>query len=116
MLFSWCSDSVTIVRPASKEQRGTTVPDWAHAQQHVVGGCSVQTPTTSMSLDARSQTVLAGALYAPPGTDVRAGDRIDWTDAGGNAHSFAVVGEPMLWASPTGRVSHVRADLAEWRG
>ena len=116
MLHSFCHDSVTVVRPGSKQARGTTVADWSVAQSHAIAGCSVQTPNTSMDLDGRRQTSLAGTLYAPPSVDVRAGDRIDWTDASGNAHRFLVDGEPMPWVSPTGRVSHVQADLVEWRG
>lgn len=118
MLPSWCDDAVTVVRPGSKTSRGTTVPDWSAsaATETKVTGCSVQTPSTTMTLDMRQQTALAGVLYAPPGTDVSAGDRIDWTDPMGVAHSFAVVGVPMPWKSPTGRVSHVRCELAEWRG
>lgn len=116
MLPSWCRDAVTVVRPARKEQRGTTVPDWANAQRHPLTGCSVQLPNTSMALDGREQTALRGTLYAPPASDVMAGDRIDWTDPMGVAHSFLVDGEPMPWQSPTGCVAHVQARLAEWRG
>lgn len=116
MLPSWCRDSVTVVRPVRALQRGTTVPDWSNAQTHALTGCSVQLTTTSMALDGREQTALRGTLYAPPASDVRAGDRIDWNDPTGVAHSLLVDGEPMPWQSPTGRVMHVQARLAEWRG
>lgn len=116
MLPSWCQDAVSVVRPAQREQRGTVVPDWANAQTHALAGCSVQLPTTSMTLDGREQTAMRGTLYAPPASDVRAGDRIVWTDPMGIEHSFLVDGEPMPWTSPTGRVTHVQARLAEWRG
>ena len=116
MLPSFCHDTVTVVRPASRESRGTVVTDWANAQSHVLSGCSVQAPTTSMDMDGRRQTALAGTLYAPPFSDVAAGDRIEWTDPMGGEHAFLVDGEPMPWESPTGRVSHVQADLIEWRG
>lgn len=116
MLPSWCRDAVTVVRPAATEQRGTVVPDWANAQRHSVTGCSVQVPTTSMALDGREQTALRGTLYAPPTASIRAGDRIEWTDFTGVAHSFLVDGEPMPWQSPTGRVTHIQARLAEWEG
>lgn len=99
-----------------RDSRGTTVPDWANAQRRRVTGCIVQLPSTSMDLDGRTQTQLTGTLYAPGGTDVRAGDRIEWTDGRGVEHKLAVDGEPMPWASPTGRVSHVQARIAEWRG
>lgn len=111
MLPSWCNDSITVTRPAATSSRGTTVPDWAHATTRTVSGCSVQTGQTSMSLDGRTQTELAGTVYAPPGADIQAGDRI--TCAAG---TFLVDGDPMPWSSPTGRVSHVQARLARWTG
>ena len=116
MLPSFANRTVTITHPGAKSQRGTTVPDWRRAQRHTVGGCSVQLPSTSMSLDGRTQTALGGTLYAPPDADLRAGDRIEWTDLTGTDHAFLVDGEPMPWTSPTGRVTHLQARLAEWRG
>lgn len=116
MLPSFASDAVTVVRPAMRAVRGTTVPDWANATRTPVTGCIVQLPTTSMDLDGRANTELAGTLYAPPMTSIRAGDRVEWTDPMSVTHKFAVDGEPMPWKSPTGRVSHVQARLAEWRG
>lgn len=111
MLPSWASDAITVERPPMVESRGTTVPDWAHAQPHAVTGCSVQLPTTSMSLDGRTQTELAGTVYAPPTADIKAGDRITFGTA-----RFLVNGEPMPWTSPTGRVSHLQARIVAWRG
>lgn len=116
MLPSFMRDRVTVVRPGAKTSRGTTVPDWENAQSHTVNGCGVQLPSTSMDLDGRTNTRLTGTLYAPNGADLRAGDRIEWTDVEGVTHRLAVDGEPMAWRSPTGRVSHVQARLAEWRG
>lgn len=116
MLPSWCKDTVTVVHPSMSESRGTVVPNWANAQRHVVRGCSVQLPTTTMELDGRTQTALRGTLYAPPSASIRAGDRIEWTDFTGVAHDLLVDGEPMPWKSPTGRVTHVQARLAEWEG
>lgn len=111
MLPSWCTETVIVARAAERTSRGTVVPDWANAQKHAISGCSVQLPTTTMALDGRMQTTLRGTLYAPPAADVHAGDRIEWS-----GHAFLVDGEPMPWTSPTGRVTHVQARLAEWEG
>lgn len=116
MLPSWCTETVIVARAAERTSRGTVVPDWANAQTHAISGCSVQLPTTTMALDGRMQTTLRGTLYAPPAADIRAGDHIEWTDPMGIAHAFLVDGEPMPWTSPTGRVTHVQARLAEWEG
>ena len=47
----------------------------------------------------------------PYGTNVRAGDAIDY-----NGHRFMVVGEPMKWESPTGALDHVQVRITEWEG
>ena len=116
MLPNFASDTVTVIRPTMRESRGTKVADWTNAQRKIVSGCIVQLPATSMDLDGRAQTQLTGTLYAPVGTDVRAGDRIEWVDGRGVTHHLAVNGEAMPWTSPTGRVSHVQARIAEWEG
>lgn len=116
MLPSFAHETVTVLRPAMRSSRGTLVPDWQNASGHELTGCIVQLPSTSMDLDGRTQTQLTGTLYAPQGADVRAGDRIEWVDARDVTHHLAVDGEPMPWASPTGRVSHVQARIVEWRG
>lgn len=112
MLPSFASRTVTVVRPGVKPLRGTTVPDWDHPEMELpVDGCSVQTPTTGQELDGRTATTLGGTVYLPHGTDVRAGDAIDYND-----HRFLVVGEPMVWESPTGALDHVQVRIAEWEG
>lgn len=111
MLPSFMNRTVTVVRPGARQQRGATVPDWSRATEIVVAGCNVQTPTTGEELDGRTATTLGGTVYLPAGTDVRAGDAIDY-----NGHRFHVVGEPMVWESPTGALDHVQVRIAEWEG
>ena len=116
MLPSFAHETVTVLRPAMRSSRGTLVPDWQNASGHELTGCIVQLPSTSMNLDGRTQTQLTGTVYAPTNSNIRAGDRIEWTDCRGVTHFLAVNGEPMPWQSPTGRVSHVQARVAEWEG
>lgn len=111
MLPSFFNRTVIVIRPGTIPQRGTTIPDWKHATETQVTGCSVQTPTTSMEMDGRLATTLAGTVYLPPGTDVQAGDAIEY-----NGHRFLVVGEPMAWESPTGALDHVQVRIADWEG
>lgn len=111
MLPSFFDRTVNIIRPGSKPQRGTTVPDWDSATETQVTGCSVQTPTTSEEFDGRTATSLSGTVYLPPGTDVRAGDAIEY-----RGRRFLVVGEPMVWESPTGALDHVQVRITDWEG
>lgn len=113
MLPSWFNESVTVERAPWANVRGTTERDWSKSAAHTVGGCHVQPSTTSTEWgEVRAQAVEVKAwVYAPPGADFRAGDRVT-CDAG----TFLVDGEPETWRSPTGSVSNVRVRLVEWRG
>lgn len=112
MLPSFCNDDVVRIRAAQVNQRGTIVLDWSDVQQVTISGCSVQPSSTSRDFDGRTTQVTdRWDLYAPPGSDLRAGDRIVW-----NGIAFEIDGAPMPWKSPTGSVSHVLAHLVEWSG
>ena len=50
-------------------------------------------------------------LYAPAGSDIKAGDRIEY---GGK--TYTIDGDPREWKSPTGVVSTVQCPLKEWEG
>jgi predicted YcjX-like family ATPase len=47
----------------------------------------------------------------PPGTDVKAGDRIEY-----DGNVYTINGEPKAWTSPTGRVSHIQLNIERWAG
>lgn len=112
MLPSWATDTVTILRPATTTSRGTTIPDWTHATETSVSGCSVQPAATSLSQDGRVLGIEDGwTAYVPPGTDVREGDRVRW-----NGELYTINGAPRAWASPTGRVAHLALNLRRWSG
>lgn len=112
MLPSWASDSITILRPATTTSRGSTISDWTRATSTNVGGCSVQPASTSLSQDGRVLGIADGwTAYIPPGTDVKAGDRIVY-----NGETYTINGEPRAWTSPTGRVTHIQLNLQRWSG
>lgn len=112
MLPSFCRETVTVLRAPLSEARGTRERDWSRAASHYVTGCSVQFGSTATARgEPRDAVSSAAALYAPPGADLRAGDRIE-TSMG----PFSIEGEPMPRVSPTGAVSHVECSLARWEG
>lgn len=112
MLPSWCNQTVTVMRAPYVTQRGTKVRDWANAQPHVVGGCSLQEGSTSTDWPTIRQADESDAtLYAPLGADVQADDRVS---LGGR--TWSVNGVPRQMQSPLGITSHVEAPLKEWRG
>lgn len=112
MLPSWANDTVTRVRPSTKMARGSEIPDWSNPSLLVIKGCSMQPASTMLSQDGRVQGVTDGyTCYLPPGSDVKAGDRIRFA-----GEDYTINGEPRIWKSPTGRVSSVQLGLERWRG
>lgn len=112
MLPSWANDTLTRLRPAVVIQRGSEIPDWSAPDRLDIPGCSVQPAGTTLTQDGRIQGVTDGySCYLPPGSDVRAGDRIEYRGA-----VYAVIGEPRPWQSPTGRVSSLQLQMERWSG
>lgn len=112
-LPSFCKQIVVRVRPGSKTVRGTPVPDWDQADRTRISGCSLQELTTG-SADGvrRTNAVVVGArLYAPLGSDIRDGDRIEF-----DGQTWDVDGHPLPKHSPTGAVSHLAVVLTTHRG
>lgn len=113
MLPSWCSQTITIIRPGTKTSRGSTIPDWSAeaVKETSVGGCSVQPASTSLSLDGRVLGLNdAWTAYVPEGTDVQAGDHIEF-----DGQVFEINGEPRVWTGAFSR-SHIQLNLIRWEG
>lgn len=110
MLPSWCRDTVTVWRAPLVDSRGTKVRDWTQATSHVIDGCSLQPGGTSTDFgEPRQANESDATLYAPPGADIEADDRVEF-----DGTTWAVDGQPMDWRSPTGRVTHRQARLTAW--
>lgn len=111
-LPSWANDTVTRIRPGSTTRRGSTEPDWTVATSQSISGCSMQPASTSLSQDGRVLGISEGyTCYFPPGADVQASDRI-----GFDGKTYTITGELKEWRSPTGRVTHIQAQLERWSG
>lgn len=112
VLPAFCRETVTVLRAPLRVARGTSERDWAAAASHGVAGCSVQPDATSQATsEPRPGVSLTATLYAPPGADLAAHDRIMCS-----LGEFRVVGAPMAVASPTGALSHVRVTLEAREG
>jgi len=105
-------DSVTVVRPSSKTVRGSTVPDWDNASEHVVNRVQVTAASTQQNRDGRVVNVADGrTLRAMYDADVKPGDRVVF-----EGETYEVDGEVYHTPSPTGRVSSTRCTLRRWEG
>ena len=112
MLPSWCSQTITIVKPGTTTSRGSTVYDWEHPVSSTdIAGCSVQPASTGLSQDGRVLGIYDGwTVYIPEGTDVKAGDHIEF-----EGETYAINGEPRKWTGPS-RTSHIQLNLVRWEG
>lgn len=112
MLPSWCSQTLTIVKPGTTISRGSTVYDWEHPVSSTdIADCSVQPASTGLSQDGRVLGIYDGwTAYIPEGTDVKAGDHIEF-----EGETYAINGEPRKWTGPS-KTSHIQLNLVRWEG
>lgn len=112
MLPSFCRQTIIRIRPGTKTSRGSDVPDWSNVETLAIKGCSVQPAGTSLSQDGRNQGTTDGlTAYIPPGSDVKAGDRIEYA-----GEVYTITGEPRTWVSATGGRDHIMLNLSRWYG
>ena len=112
MLPAFCTDTVTITRPAYVDERGTLVPDWSNASTHEIAGVTVQPASTTESTgEPRYNAQLSATAWLPPGSDIRKGDKLTWRGI-----EFAVYGIAMPWVSATGALDHIVAQLRDYDG
>lgn len=113
MLPSFCTQEVTRIRPGTKEERGSLIPDWdpAKVSEETIKGCSIQPAATATSLDGRvlgiSEQLTA---YLPETADVQAGDRIRY-----DGYLYEINGEPRLWRAAA-NLTHIQVTLQRWEG
>ena len=108
---SFWRQTITRIRPGTKTERGSIVPDWATASEKTISGCSVQPSSTSLSQDGRVLGVTDGlTVYAPVDADVRAGDRICY-----GSDVYTINGDPLIWPG-VARMQHIQLNLQRWRG
>ena len=112
MLPSWCTEKITRLRPGVTTSRGSEVFDWSDPDALEIPGCSVQPASTGLSQDGRVLGISEGlTVYLPPGSDIQAGDRVVI-----DGRTYVINGEPKVWKSATGRVSHVQINVERWAG
>jgi len=113
MLPTFCNQEITRVRPSTKVERGSTIPDWdpEKVSEKTIKGCSIQPAATSATFDGRvlgiSEQLTA---YLPPDADVQAGDRIVF-----NGDVYEINGEPKLWTAAAS-LHNIQLNLSRWEG
>lgn len=109
---TFCNDTVTRWRAPLVDSRGTKIRDWQSAQPAKVAGCSVQPAGANATFgEQRNGAEYSAVLYMPPNADIEQGDRVEF-----DGFKYSIEGGPMMWRSPTGRVTHKVCTLRDWRG
>ena len=105
-------DTVTVIRPALKDSRGSKVPDWDNATSKSISRVQVVPAGTVQDRDGRVVNVTDRyKLRAMFDADIRAGDRIVWRGC-----TYEVDGDVFHTKSPTDRISSTRCQLVRWEG
>ena len=111
MLPSFFSQTVTRLRPTTKTERGSEIPNWTNPNRLVITGCSVQPATTSLSQDGRVLGINEQwTAYLPINSDVKAGDRIEF-----EGKVYTINGEPKKWTAAL-NLSNMQLNLSRWEG
>lgn len=112
MLPSFCKQTITVIRPGTKEVRGSVVPDFDNPiSETEVTGCSVQPASASLSEDGRVLGISEGlTAYVPITADVKAGDHIIFED-----ETYEINGVPKHWVGVS-YIEHYVLNLIRWEG
>ena len=113
MLPSFCNQTVTRIRPATKTVRGSIVPDWDESKVNKidVSGCSMQPASTSLSTDGRVLGISDRyTLFAPSNADIVAGDRIAF-----NSKIYEIDGDVRVQPSVL-NLEHIEITLRRYNG
>ncbi|MFG3338719.1 hypothetical protein [Glycomyces sp. NPDC048151] len=116
MPISFKTEAITVLRPGSRIERGTPVPDWANATEHEVTGCRLQPASSERVLftstgQARDAAVSTLRLFAPASADLDVRDRVRYQGV-----VYDLAGPPRRWPSPTGALAHLEAELRRAEG
>lgn len=112
MLPSFCTQTVTRIRPGTRTERGSTVFDWDNTESIDISGCSMQPASTSLSEDGRVLGITDGyTCYMPETADVQAGDRIQF-----GSNIYEISGDIRVWPSATGTLDHIICNLVRYSG
>ena len=110
-LQSFWKQSITRIRPGTKTERGSAVPDWNNPNELEIPECSVQPASTGLSQDGRVLGVHDGlTIYAPENADVKAGDRIRY-----RGEVYTINGDPLIWPGAA-RMQHMQINVQRWCG
>lgn len=113
--ISFHRQTVTVIRASTTANRyGDDIRDWNTADEVDLTGVRLIPQAADNNIENvvdRDRIIRRWVLFAPPDADVVASDRIRY---GGDL--YEIDGEVRHWPSPSGRLSHIEADLTRVEG
>ena len=111
ILLPMWHQSIVRIRPGTKTERGSDVPDWENSSYKTIEHCLFSPGTTMLSQDGRVLGIQDGAtVCAPVDADIRADDRIQYED-----EVYIIDGNPLIWKN-VGKLEHMKLNLQRWSG
>jgi len=111
MLLTRWHQTIVRVRPGTKTERGSVIPDWSNPDRLTIDGCLFNPNATMLDQDGRVLGIRSGASVAAPcDSDIKAGDRIEFGGV-----TYTIDGEPMVWNN-VGQLNHMTVNLQRWQG
>ena len=110
MLPSWASERIVVTEPVWVDERGSKVATYP-GPGAFVEGCDVQPGASANDQALRDNITIRKTVFLPPGTPITRHARVSHGGA-----DYAIEGEPQVWQSPFGTVSHVMLLLIDWSG
>lgn len=103
-------ETITVIRPPAKDKFGDPVA--GSAAETAVPGCAFWPRTTTELLNGQNTLIEGLDVFFPPGTDVRATDRLRITGL-----IYEVDGDPGVWRSElTGTDAGIQASATRVTG
>jgi hypothetical protein len=104
--------SITILRAGTTtDSHNDGVPDWDTPSSTIISNCYVEQGTTDEQLINRDTVEILWTVYAPPGIDVLATDRIVFEGI-----TYDIDGQPGVNRSFTRKLDYTGIALKRWEG
>lgn len=111
-MASFARQTVTRLRGVlADDGHGNETEDWATPDMLDIERCTVQPGSSQELLAGRDATLIQYTVRVCGQVDVKSTDRIQYLGV-----TYDIDGQPLLWPSPTGALTHTIILLRTWEG
>lgn len=111
-MLSFARDSIKVIEPGTRDDRGTPVRDYDSPDRvSTFPRCIAEPGASDLDLAGRTSAAIRYTVYAPAGARVSEFAAVELRGV-----RYALDEPPAAWTSPTGSLSHVVLRLVDWKG